>query len=118
MDFNIERQTDVPLIFSGRKLADQTSREPTGDRSQRWQEIRIYRTDSGKYVTEVVGQSTLPGERVFRTVTVCNEASEVREALFRWKNNRRYLNDLAMDALEDAGETDSGLSTILAGEHI
>lgn len=116
MEYHIERQTDIDLQFTGDKLADQTSKEPG---SLRWQEVRIYKTDSNKYVTEVVGQTLIDGERIFRTVTVCDKPLDVREALFRWKNGRKYLNDLTLDALEEAGESDQAIYDMLQqGERI
>lgn len=115
-EFRIERQTDIPLIFDGDLLADLTSREE--DHQERWQEIRIYRTSSGKYVTEIVGMSVLPTDRIFRTVKIGNTPNDVREALFRRRGERRYLNDLSLDALEEAAENDPDMADLMSGERI
>lgn len=118
MEFHIERQTDVPLILEGTKLADQSSRE---NGALRWQEIRIYRVDASDkygYVTEVVGETTVQDERVYRTVTKCETADDVRQALFRVRQGRRYLNDLALEALYEAAESDQDIAEITAGERM
>lgn len=114
-EFRIERQTDIPLIFDGDLLADMSSQE---DGQDRWQEIRIYRTASGKYVTEVVGMSVLATDRIFRTVKIADTANDVREALFRHRGERRYLNDLSLEALEEAAEMDPNIADLMAGERI
>ncbi len=119
MEYKIERQTDVPLILEGTRLADQSSEERG---SQRWQEIRIYRADNPdaefRYVTEVVGQTIVQDERVYRTVVKCKTADDVRQSLFRTRQNRRYLNDLALDALHEAAESDQGMAEVVAGERL
>lgn len=119
MEYTIERQTDVPLILEGTMLADQSSEEHG---SQRWQEIRIYRVDDPaakyRYVTEVVGQTLVKGERVYRTVVKCEAADDVRQSLFRIRHGRKYLNDLALDALSEAAEGDQGLADVVAGERL
>lgn len=114
--FKIERQTDIPLSFEGDLLADETSRD-TPDQQQ-WQEIRIYRTATGKYVTEMVGQTVVPGQRVFRTVNVYDDAGDVRQGLYRVKNGRKFLNDLALDALRLAGDVDPEIRDSLVAETI
>lgn len=114
--FKLERQTDIPLSFEGELLADETSRDQP-DQPQ-WQEIRIYRTVTGKYVTEMVGETVIPGQRVFRTVNVYDDAADVRQGLYRMKNGRKFLNDLAQDALRIAGDRDPGIRDSLIEETI
>lgn len=114
--FRIERQTDIPLEFTGDKLVDLHSRDD--ERQERWQEIRIYRTNTGKYVTELVGQSTVRGERAFRTVKVVDNPAAVRQALKREKAGREFLNDLALEALEEAGKQDKALAAANVAERI
>lgn len=109
MKFRVERTEDVPLEFTGELLVDVDSK----DDRPRWQEIRIYRTDSGKYVTEVVGRSSVPGERTFITVQVHDDPADVRIGLYRKQNGRRYLSDLAFEALEGAAEVDPALKQTL-----
>lgn len=115
-EFRVERQTDIPLRFTGELLADLSSRDDPGQ--PRWQEIRIYRTNTGKYVTEVVGQTTVRSERVFRTVTVLDNAGDVRHALKRKKGGREFLNDMAFEALEEAGKIDPAIGKSILEEVI
>lgn len=114
--FRVERQTDIPLEFTGELLADVNSRDEPDQ--PRWQEIRIYKTDSGKYVTEVVGQTIVPDERVFITVNVLDNAADVRQALKRRKAGREFLNDMAFDALDEAGRHDPAIRESTIAERI
>lgn len=108
--FRLARTEDVPLVFEGQLLADVSSREPG---VERWQEVRIYRTESSRYVTEVVGRSIKEGERDFLTVKVHDDPAEVRTGLYRKTGGRTFLPDLAFEALEIAAGIDPALSSSL-----
>lgn len=108
--YTIERHADVPLEFDGVLLADVSSRD--GGRV-RWSETRIYRTESGKYVTETVGRSSIARDRPIITVTVCDTPGQVRDALYKDDDGRRYLTNLDIDALNEAAELDPALSPSL-----
>src|SRR4051812_41381294 len=101
----IHRSGEVDLMFEGELLADLSSRQ---ERRPRWQEVRIYRTATGKWVTELVGRSIVGGERDRVRVTVCDTATEVRDSLRRRAENG-YLTDLALDALATAATADGEL---------
>lgn len=108
-EYRVHRAGDVDLVFEGALLADVTSQEHS---STRWSEVRIYRTDSNKYVTETVGRSNLPHEVDFYTVRVVDTAAEVKVALKR-RDEITYLTNLAMEALEIAAETDPDIARSL-----
>ena len=114
--FVIERAGDVDLAFDGECLIDVSSRKPGQDY---WTEIRIYRTDSGKYVSEHVGCSAL-GERDRRNVQVVDDPAQLREALKRRKKapgetvaKPAYLTDFALSVLEDAADIDPAIAAAL-----
>lgn len=105
-EYRLPRAGDVDLIFTGECLADVDSKEP---HSTRWSEVRIYRTDSHRYVTETVGRSTLDHEVDFFTVRVVDSADQVKVALKR-RDEIEYLTNLAIEALEIAAESDPDIA--------
>jgi len=109
--FEIERHGQLPLRFRGEVIADVTSKEY--DDQERWQEVWIYRTESGRWVTETLGCTIVPGEITFRHVAVCDTPSEVRESLYRKVHNKRHFSKYAIAALEDAAEQDRELTEAL-----
>lgn len=113
MKFQVPRSDNVDLIFEGELLADLSSRR--GDQ-QRWTEIRIYRTESDRYVTERIGRTTVPGEydRVF--VNVYDDPARIREGLQRPRPGQEgvwYLNDLAFEAIHQAANIDPKIEAAL-----
>lgn len=111
MNFTIERHADVPLEFEGELLANLSTRE--SDTQTHWTEMRVFKTTSGKYVTETVGCTTVRGQHPLIKVDVCEDAQEVRVALTRTENGRKYLTDLALEAIEVAAAIDPALQGAL-----
>lgn len=121
--FRIERDGNLDLAFNGEKLADISSREP-GEAPplegqplpgfHRWTEIRIYRTSTGKYVTEMIGRSIVDGERDRIDVRVHHQPGDVPDGLRRQPKN--YLTKLALEALDEAAENDPALRGIVVEE--
>jgi hypothetical protein len=111
--FTLTRPGDVDLVFDGELLADLTSRDHPDQ--ERWTEVRIYRTASGKYVAEQVGKSTVDGERDRGNVRVVDDASHLPGALKRKMRGKGtpYLTDLAFQALEEAGTKDEAIAETL-----
>lgn len=110
--FRLPRPATVDLVFDGELLADVSSKDDPGQ--THWTEIRIYRTDSGRYVGETVGLSALPHQRPRITVRVVDTAAEVKQALERRDPNRTYMTDLALDAIAEAAKNDPAVAA--AGE--
>lgn len=118
--FNISRKGDVDLAFDGECLVDASSKK---EGAKYWTEIRIYRTDSGFYVAEMVGKSAL-GDPDRRNVTVVDKPADLRDALKRRRRAQGepsalpvYLTDFARDALQAAARVDPAVSAALQ-EHI
>lgn len=110
-NFTVERHADVPLEFAGTILADLTTRE---DESQtHWTELRLFKTDSGKYVVESVGCTTVPGQHPLIKVDVCDDARAVRFALTRHDKGRKYMTDLALEAIDVAAQIEPALKDAL-----
>lgn len=111
--FRLIRPATVDLVFNGELLADVSSKDDPGQ--THWTEIRIYRTDSGKYVAETIGCSAVPSQRSRIVVRVVDSAEQVAKALERGDpKDRVYLTDLALDAIALAAKSDPAL--VAAGE--
>lgn len=121
--FRLMRDQALDLEFEGVLLADLTSRyDKPGPRSgvtwdeelgrERWTEVRIYRTTSGKYVTEIIGKSRMRGDATLRTVRVVDKPDDVAGALIIGTNKKKLTN-VAVDALNEAAENDPALVVTL-----
>jgi hypothetical protein len=106
MKYRIPRDTDIDLEFDGELLVDISSR---ADGASRWTETRIYKTDSGQWVTEVVGRSTNPGETDRYQVAVHRKAEKVRLGLMRKVEGEVGLTHMGRRALEAAAQVDPDL---------
>lgn len=114
-EFRLQRQAAVDLVFDGELLADESSDDGERDR---WQEVRIYRTTTNRWVVERTGRSRVPGEVDLPQVTVCRTPDEVRQALtFSHTTTdgqrRRYVTDIGYDALNQAADLDPELEDAL-----
>jgi hypothetical protein len=108
--FRLERNGTIDLEFDGELLADVSSRL---EDARRWLEVRIYKTASGKYVTELVGETTVPGEGTRRTVRVIDKPEDLHEGLTRDPGDGRqpFITKTALDALDDAARKDPSIIT-------
>lgn len=115
--YRLERVSAVDLVFDGELLAETTT-EAAG--AERWQEVRVYRTDSARWIIERTGQSRVEGEVTRTRASVCDTVDEVRRAItYRRPDNpeRAYVTDVAYDAVLIASELDPRLSEALV-EHV
>lgn len=108
--FIVERFNRPAWEFEGELLADVSSYDSSDKRF--WQEIRIYATTTGWYVTEVIRNTSIDGEPIIRNVHRYQRPEEVRKGLFRKHDGRQFLTDLAADALEEAAKKVPAIATI------
>lgn len=106
------------LIFDGELLSEETTWEAEGPNSERWQQVFVYRTDSGGWVVARVGKSSLPGETDRPTVRVCPTVQDVRDAVTMQHRNpdgstRSYVTDVCYEALRAAAVVDPRLDDAL-----
>lgn len=73
----ILRDDDRDLKFCGELLAATDSPQKSG----RWTELRLYRTQAGTYVAEQVGRTSWDGEHDRNAAWVCADTDEVIAAL-------------------------------------
>lgn len=107
--FIIDRRNDRPLEFRGWLLAEQSSHT---EGALRWQEVRIWRTTTGKFVTQIIGRSIVEGEKDLPSVNVFDDAADVRHGLYRKHENREFMTDTAFAALEEAASNDDRIVVI------
>jgi hypothetical protein len=112
--YQLARPGQIYLSFEGELLAEVDSKD--SDDQRRWTEIRIYRTDTDRWVTEIIGRSLVRGEKDRTKVAVCDTPAEVRVSLRR-EDQISYLTNLALEALEVAAEADARLLDAVT-EHI
>lgn len=84
--------------FTGSLLGEGTSWEHGKDR---WTEVRIYQTEAGSFVVEVIGRSALAGEVDRCRAQVCETAQGAVESLYQYDDNEvRYMTRTARAAAE------------------
>jgi len=111
--FRLERTGDRPIIFTGTRLAHQSSQAPG---KTEWTELTIYLTDTGRYVAETIGRSVRPGRIDRRAVSVTGPGdAEAVVANLRQTDAAGvgYLTNIARAALAEAGEADTAISAAL-----
>jgi len=100
--FYLPRTGDTDLSFEGELLAHRSSRSP--DKTT-WQEIDVYRTESGRYISHLIGRSTIHPD--VHTVTVSDTPDALVASLKRTSprgdgRTDPYLTKIALATLTDA----------------
>ncbi len=72
---NLERSGQPALEFTGELVAGVTS-NPHDDKD-RWTELQLYKTNSGRYVMHVLGQTVLPDEHVRAKADVIDDIEKL-----------------------------------------
>lgn len=76
---SLKRTGKTDLTFKGRELAASTT-NPDGIK-QRWTEMKVFKTVSGYYVTQILGLSTVKGEVTRSTVEMTDTPEELPNLL-------------------------------------
>ena len=109
-EIEVLRNGDLPLIFKGEEIGFSSSFRSGKDR---WFEVAIFRTASGRYVVNGIGRSSIPGEEDRSWAIVCDRPDEVVEAMKRTSpDGMTYLSTTATRALLDASKEDLGLAEV------
>lgn len=111
--FRLQRHGNLWLEFDGELIAEADSDDGA---KPRWQHLRLYRVDGGKYVLERMGESRLPGEVCMRHVDEIPNAYQVRRRLERKRDDggEKYLTIIALDLLGQAAEHDQTFHEVTA----
>lgn len=75
----LERTGKADISFKGKELANSTS-NPDGVK-QRWTEMKVFKTISGKYITQVLGLSKIKGEVTRSTVNIADTPDDIPNIL-------------------------------------
>lgn len=108
--FRLERPSSLPLNFEGWLLGHVDSRDHMSEHSRkyrdRWADISIYRTTTGKWVVAQIGKTREPDGEERGVVRVCETPAEVLAAL---RHREGYLTKVNLEALEMAQDLDHDL---------
>lgn len=102
--YTLKRDGQRNLVLDGVLLGEASSRR--GDQ-ERWFEVRIFRTEAGRFVVAGAGRSIVDGETDRCWAEICDDGADVIAALIRVDDDDvEYLTRTARDALNDAAERD------------
>jgi hypothetical protein len=79
----------------------------------RWFEVRIFRTDGGKFVAHTVGRSIVPGETDYSKVIFTDSATDLIDKLTVRGVAEPFLPAPALRALEQAADKDEKINQAL-----
>jgi len=91
-EYIVERDNDVDLRFTGKLLAETSSRDPYNDRG-RWFDLSLYQTVGGKFICQKEDITRWQGEHNRNQAEVCQSLEEVK-AFFGngWASKELYAN--------------------------
>lgn len=95
--YRVKNDEGRDLRFRGIRVAEVTSQDHN---STRWTILRLYATDSDKYVVSVIGRTQWQGETDRHAAYVCDDQAGVIAALEA--DNGGYLGSLAKELLKEA----------------
>lgn len=96
--FEIARDNDRPIRFSGELIASATSSDNNAHHNYsgstgRWTTLELYRTKGGKYICSQVGHTRWEKERTRYSAAICSTEEEVFKFLGHgWLAKRLYDN--------------------------
>jgi hypothetical protein len=107
---------DRQLEFSGRLLSEVSTYERG---KTRWAELRIFKTDEGRYVVAGVGKSEVPGEVDRPWATISDTPVGVIERLVLVDSDGlRYLPRSSRVLVLQAAQRDEGIKEAYAVEYV
>lgn len=106
----VERDGMPALEFNGEELAHVSTRTAT---KRRWTELRLFRTAGGKYVTAVVGDSTVDGEDRICSGAVHESASDAVVSFANRRGAQGRISGPAIELLVEAGRLDPAVAEAL-----
>lgn len=103
--YRLKRHANVDVQFEGELITEATTDDGVKDR---WQTLRLYRTDRGIYVLERLGESRVAGEVTMRSVTTHPNAHQVRKKIQRRRpDGEVYFTIVALELLAQAAKRDA-----------
>jgi len=114
--FIVRRDGEKDLKFRGEVLASVNNQWIAGRDQDRWKEITIYKTESGKYVVAIIHRTCWEGEVDRFKAEICETAENVYKALLSDEPIGEVLSNLAKEALEEAAAKDEAFNAVLFEE--
>jgi len=81
MKHTLTRTGNRPLSFDGEMLASTNTQTANGAGENRWWDIAIYRTESGKYVLAIGYNTRWQGEHERQDAYICANVNDAAETL-------------------------------------
>ena len=101
--YTVKRDGEKDLRFTGEIIGESSSRWITGKEQNRWTEVRIYLTTSGKFVIEEAYYTQWQGEVGSSQAAICETVEALHgEMLALDEEELGFLSDVHKEALEEA----------------
>ena len=110
-EYTITRDGQRDLRFTGEKLADASNQWVAGKENNRWHELALYRTATGRYVLQEEYVTRWQGETGASNAVVCATAQEALDVL---ANEDGGLSALDKELLQEAAKVDEAFSGLWA----
>ena len=106
--YRVKRDGEKDLKFSGELIAEASDHSHQGSRQNRWTEMRLYKTTSGKFVLVEEHITCWQGESNTITALVLESEEAVVDAIEMGHEEMGFeeggrISDVAKELLEDAG---------------
>ena len=99
--FTLERDNLPDLRFTGHEIARVTSRKVGGPGSNRWTELHLYQTDSGKLVCHAIGKTQWDGETDRYSAYVAESEQELIHLVGTGNLAKDLYAEAGIDCVED-----------------
>lgn len=107
IETTIERDSDLPIRFTGEIIAEVDSYVPG---KSRWTALNLYRTSTGRYVLHEEGLTEIDGESDRSSAVVASDVDELIGELYKVNaSGKRYMTRLAQDLLFEASAVDGDI---------
>jgi hypothetical protein len=99
---HVKRDGQRDLKFEGELIAEVSSHVSRGERQNRWTEMALYKSQSGKFVVAIKGITIWQGEHDRYRGHVCGSTTQLVGTLIE-DNGEGKLSWLAKELLDKAG---------------
>jgi gamma-glutamylcyclotransferase (GGCT)/AIG2-like uncharacterized protein YtfP len=94
-NYRLQNSEGSDMVFTGKEIGAVTSRKPqTGQ--ERWTELRVFLTDKGTYVGQVIGMTEVMGEQVRSKSIHVSQLSELVNFFGRSWLSKRLFDEMGI----------------------
>ncbi len=101
-NYIVKRDGQRDLKFTGEIIGAASSRWLAGKEQNRWTEVKIYKTQSGKFVVETINYTQWQGELNNYRAEICDNPLQAMEELSYTEDGSFYFSGVGKEALEEA----------------